>query len=161
MSASFCVTELMAQLVRRAGFPQGVLNTVTTDKNIAEIGHELTTNPLIRKISFTGSTRVGKLLAKNSVDTLKKMSLELGGCVPSHKIWRSLMDSNAPFIVFDDADVDLAVAGCAANKFRGTGQTCVCANRIYVHESLYDEFAKKLVNVVSRFKLGHGFDADV
>lgn len=103
---------LMLQLAKRAGVPDGVINVITCDKNITEIGDELTTNPKIKKVSFTGSTRVGKILAKNCSSTLKKMSLELGG--------------NAPLIVFEDADIETAVAGTIASKFRGSGQTCVC-----------------------------------
>jgi succinate-semialdehyde dehydrogenase/glutarate-semialdehyde dehydrogenase len=100
------------ELAKRAGVPDGVINVITCDKNITEIGDELTTNPKIKKVSFTGSTRVGKILAKNCSSTLKKMSLELGG--------------NAPLIVFEDADIETAVAGTIASKFRGSGQTCVC-----------------------------------
>ncbi|KAI9635468.1 succinate-semialdehyde dehydrogenase [Dioszegia hungarica] len=135
------------ELAKRAGVPDGVLNVVTCDKNINQIGEELTTNPKIKKVSFTGSTRVGKILAKNCSGTLKKMSLELGG--------------NAPLIVFDDADIDTAVAGTIASKFRGSGQTCVCANRIYVQEGIYDKFAQALAEKVKLFKVGPGFDEGV
>ncbi|ORY26866.1 Aldehyde/histidinol dehydrogenase [Naematelia encephala] len=135
------------ELAKRAGVPKGVLNVITTDANLQEIGKELTTNPLIKKVSFTGSTRVGKMLAGNASGTLKKMSLELGG--------------NAPLIVFDDADLPTAVAGTIASKFRGSGQTCVCANRIYVHDKVYDEFAKLLAEKVGAFKVGPGFDEGV
>ena len=135
------------ELAKRAGVPDGVLNVITCEKNLQAIGQELTTNPLIKKVSFTGSTRVGKILAKNAADTLKKMSLELGG--------------NAPLIVFDDADIPTAVAGTIASKFRGSGQTCVCANRIYVHESVYDEYARQLTEKVKQFKCGPGFDEGV
>ncbi|KAI5296401.1 succinate semialdehyde dehydrogenase NADP+ linked [Ascosphaera acerosa] len=134
----------IAELARRAGVPKGVVNIVTSDKHLVEIGELLTTHPAIRKVSFTGSTNVGKLLMKQSSSTLKKLSFELGG--------------NAPFIVFDDVeDLDAAVAGAVASKFRSSGQTCVCANRIYVHKDVYDEFAKRLVAQVKQFKLGYGF----
>ena len=135
------------ELAKRAGVPDGVLNVITCEKNLQEIGNELTTNPLIKKVSFTGSTRVGKLLAKNATGTLKKMSLELGG--------------NAPLIVFEDADLPTAVAGTIASKFRGSGQTCVCANRIYVHESIYEKYAEMLAEKVRAFKVGNGFDEGV
>ncbi|TXT10584.1 hypothetical protein VHUM_02089 [Vanrija humicola] len=135
------------ELVKRAGVPDGVVNVVTTHENLQEVGKELTTNPKIKKVSFTGSTRVGKILAGQSASTLKKMSLELGG--------------NAPLIVFEDADIPTAVAGTIASKFRGSGQTCVCANRIYVHEKIYDEFAAALAEKVNQFKVGPGFDEGV
>lgn len=135
----------IAELSRRAGIPKGVVNFVTALKNTAEVGELLTTDPRIRKISFTGSTNVGKLLMKQSSSTLKKLSFELGG--------------NAPFIVFDDCpDLDAAVAGAIACKFRSSGQTCVCANRIYVQSGIYDEFAKKFTEKVKGFKVGQGFD---
>ncbi|PGH14701.1 hypothetical protein AJ79_02867 [Helicocarpus griseus UAMH5409] len=138
----------IAELASRAGIPKGVVNIVTAHKNTPEIGNCLTTNPEIRKVSFTGSTNVGKLLMKQSSSTLKKLSFELGG--------------NAPFIVFDDvADLDAAVAGAIASKFRSSGQTCVCANRIYVQKGIYDEFAKKFAEKVKTFKLGHGFSDGV
>lgn len=117
----------LAALADEAGFPSGVFNVITG--NAEEIGGELTSHPLVRKISFTGSTAVGKLLMKQCAPTLKKISLELGG--------------NAPFIVFDDADLDEAVKGVMASKFRNTGQTCVCANRILVQNTIYDAFTKK------------------
>jgi succinate-semialdehyde dehydrogenase / glutarate-semialdehyde dehydrogenase len=138
----------LAELSRRAGIPKGVVNFVTALKNTAEVGELLTTDARIRKISFTGSTNVGKLLMKQSSSTLKKLSFELGG--------------NAPFIVFDDCpDLDAAVAGAIACKFRSSGQTCVCANRIYVQEGIYDEFAKKFAEKVKGFKVGMGFDEGV
>ena len=137
----------LAELAHRAGIPAGVVNVVTALHNTPEVGLVLTTNPTVRKVSFTGSTPVGKLLMKQCSSTLKKLSLELGG--------------NAPFIVFDDADVDVAVAGAIASKFRSSGQTCVCANRIFVQRGVYDEFAAKLAAKVREFKVGHGFDAGV
>ncbi len=135
----------LAVLAEQAGIPAGVFNVVT---GIPEkIGGELTSNPLVRKLSFTGSTAVGKLLMKQCAATLKKISLELGG--------------NAPFIVFDDADLDAAVTGAIASKFRNSGQTCVCANRILVQDKVYDEFTKKLVDAVKKLKIGNGLDAGV
>ncbi|KAG6036937.1 hypothetical protein E4U41_005410 [Claviceps citrina] len=134
----------VAELGRRAGIPKGVVNVVTTLENTPEIGELLTTDPTVKKISFTGSTAVGKLLMKQSSGTLKKLSLELGG--------------NAPLIVFDDADLDAAVAGAIASKFRGTGQTCVCANRLYVQRGIYDDFVAKFTAKVEAFKVGNGFD---
>ncbi|KAK5992818.1 Glutarate-semialdehyde dehydrogenase [Cladobotryum mycophilum] len=133
----------LAELAHRAGIPKGVVNIVTTHENMVKVGEVLTTHPTIKKVSFTGSTGVGKLLMKQSSSTLKKLSLELGG--------------NAPFIVFDDADVDAAVAGAISSKFRSSGQTCVCANRIYVQEGIYEEFTKKFTEKVSEFKMGNGF----
>lgn len=135
------------ELIKRAGVPDGVVNVITTEKHLVEIGKEMTTNRKIKKVSFTGSTRVGKILAEQAAGTLKKLSLELGG--------------NAPLIVFEDADIPTAVAGTIASKFRGSGQTCVCANRIYVHEDVYDEFARQLVDKVKAFKVGSGFDEGV
>lgn len=137
----------LAELAHRAGIPKGVVNVVTALGNTPEVGQVLTTNPTVRKISFTGSTNVGKLLMKQCSGTLKKLSLELGG--------------NAPFIVFDDADVDLAVAGAIASKFRSSGQTCVCANRIFVQRGVYDEFAAKFAAKAHEFTVGNGFDAGV
>ena len=138
----------LAELSRRAGIPPGVVNIVTALKNTAEVGETLTTSPTIKKVSFTGSTNVGKLLMKQSASTLKKLSMELGG--------------NAPFIVFDDCpDLDAAVAGCIASKFRSSGQTCVCANRIYVQKGIYDEFAKRLTAKVDEFMVGHGFNEGI
>ncbi|KAM0262885.1 hypothetical protein ACHAQJ_001476 [Trichoderma viride] len=133
----------LAELAHRAGIPKGVVNIVTTLDNTVAIGEQLTTNPTIKKVSFTGSTGVGKLLMKQSSSTLKKLSLELGG--------------NSPFIVFDDADLDAAVTGAIASKFRSSGQTCVCANRIYVQEGIYEAFVTKFVEKVKSFKVGNGF----
>ncbi|KYK54701.1 succinate semialdehyde dehydrogenase [Drechmeria coniospora] len=133
----------IAELAHRAGVPKGVVNIVTTLENTAKVGEVLTTDPTVKKLSFTGSTAVGKLLTKQSSSTLKKLSMELGG--------------NAPFIVFDDADIDAAVAGAIASKFRSSGQTCVCANRIYVQEGIYDEFARRFTEKVAAFHVGHGF----
>ncbi|KAJ9210249.1 hypothetical protein DTO166G4_8177 [Paecilomyces variotii] len=134
----------LAELAHRAGIPKGVVNIVTASKNTAEVGQILTTHQDVRKISFTGSTNVGKLLMKQASSTLKKVSWELGG--------------NAPFIVFDDVDdIDAAVAGAIASKFRSSGQTCVCANRIYVQKGIYDEFAEKFAAKVRQFTMGGGF----
>ncbi|MFP4538701.1 MAG: NAD-dependent succinate-semialdehyde dehydrogenase [Dichotomicrobium sp.] len=138
----------LAQLAAEAGVPAGVLNMVTSDTaGAAEIGNEMTSNPLVRGIGFTGSTRVGKLLMEQSAGTVKKVSLELGG--------------NAPFIVFDDADLDRAVQGAIASKYRNTGQTCVCANRILVQDGVYDAFAEKLAEKVRAMKVGRATEADV
>jgi succinate-semialdehyde dehydrogenase / glutarate-semialdehyde dehydrogenase len=131
----------MAELGARAGIPAGVLNFVT-GRNSAAIGGEMTANSTVRKITFTGSTAIGKKLMAQSAATLKKLSLELGG--------------NAPFIVFDDADLDAAVAGAIASKYRNTGQTCVCANRLLVQGGVYDAFASKLGAAVSRLRVGDG-----
>jgi len=136
----------LAELAHRAGVPPGVINIITALDNTPTVGETLTTHPTIRKISFTGSTPVGKLLMKQCSSTLKKLSLELGG--------------NAPFIVFDDADVDAAVSGAIASKFRSSGQTCVCANRIFVQRGVYDEFSAKFAEAVRAFKVGNGFDKD-
>lgn len=133
----------IAELANRAGIPKGVVNIVTTLENTPEIGKELCTNPIIKKLSFTGSTNVGKLLMQQCSSTLKKLSFELGG--------------NAAFIVFDDADLDKAVAGAITSKFRSSGQTCVCANRIYVQDAIYDEFSKKFAEEVKGFKVGSGY----
>lgn len=132
-------------LGERAGVPKGVINSIAALDNTPEIGQTLCASDVVRKISFTGSTRVGKILMNQSSDTLKKLSLELGG--------------NAPFIVFDDADLDLAVAGAIASKFKCSGQTCVCSNRIFVQKGIYNEFVQKLKAVVSKFQVGHGFDS--
>lgn len=137
----------LAEIGRRAGIPKGVINIVTALKNTVEVGEVMTTDPRIKKISFTGSTNVGKILMKQSSSTLKKLSYELGG--------------NAPFIVFEDAELDAAVSGAIASKFRSSGQTCVCANRIYVQRGIYDEFATRLVAKVKDFKVGHSFDDGV
>lgn len=140
----FCALAL-AELASRAGVPRGVLNVVTGSAR--EIGGELTSNPLVRKVSFTGSTETGKVLMAQSATTVKKLSLELGG--------------NAPFIVFDDADLDAAVEGAIASKFRNTGQTCVCANRLLVHGPVYDAFAGKLVAAVRQLRVGPGLTPGV
>ncbi|RSM10823.1 hypothetical protein CEP52_003410 [Fusarium oligoseptatum] len=132
-------------LGERAGVPKGVINSIAALDNTPEIGQTLCASDVVRKISFTGSTRVGKILMNQSSDTLKKLSLELGG--------------NAPFIVFDDADLDLAVAGAVASKFKCSGQTCVCSNRIFVQKGIYNQFIEKLKVVVSKFQVGHGFDS--
>ncbi len=131
----------MAELASRAGVPPGVLNFVTS-KRAAAIGAEMTSNPTVRKITFTGSTAVGKKLMEQSSGTLKKLSLELGG--------------NAPFIVFEDADLDAAVTGALASKYRNTGQTCVCANRLLVQSTVYDAFTARLVEAVARLRVGDG-----
>ena len=133
----------LAELAERAGVPQGVFNVITG--SASEIGGELTSNPTVRKLSFTGSTETGKLLMAQCATTVKKLSLELGG--------------NAPFIVFDDADLDAAVEGAIASKYRNTGQTCVCANRLLVQDSVYDAFAKKLASAVATLKPSPGTDA--
>ena len=130
----------LAELAVRAGLPAGVFNVVTGDAEA--IGGELTSNPLVRKLSFTGSTAVGKKLIAQCAGTVKKVSMELGG--------------NAPFIVFDDADLDAAVQGAMASKYRNTGQTCVCANRFYVQSGVYEAFAEKLVKAVSTLRVGAG-----
>jgi succinate-semialdehyde dehydrogenase/glutarate-semialdehyde dehydrogenase len=138
----------LAVLAERAGFPKGVFNIVTCDiGNAPKVGSEMTGNPLVRKITFTGSTEVGRLLMRQSSEQIKKVSLELGG--------------NAPFIVFDDADLEQAVDGAMASKFRNAGQTCVCANRILVQDGIYDKFAQKLVEKVKTMKVGAGTEAGV
>src|SRR5579872_6286564 len=131
----------MAELGARAGIPAGVLNIVTGLRASA-IGGELTSNPMVRKLTFTGSTEVGKKLMAQCADTMKKVSLELGG--------------NAPFIVFEDADLDAAVQGAIASKYRNTGQTCVCANRLLVQDAVYDAFTRKLVTAVEQLRVGDG-----
>jgi len=135
----------IAELARRAGIPAGVINVVTG--NTRAIGDELCGNAIVRKLTFTGSTEVGRLLMEKCAPTLKKLSMELGG--------------NAPFIVFDDADLDAAVEGCIASKFRHAGQTCVCANRIYVQQGVLDTFSVKLAARIAQFKVGHGVDEGV
>jgi len=135
----------LAELAERAGLPKGVLNLVTGDPQ--PIGGELTSNPLVRKLSFTGSTEVGRLLIEQCAGTIKRLSLELGG--------------NAPFIVFADADLDAAVEGAIASKYRNTGQTCVCANRMLVQDEVYDAFAGKLAEKVSAMKVGNGMEPGV
>ncbi|MCB0520109.1 MAG: NAD-dependent succinate-semialdehyde dehydrogenase [Lewinellaceae bacterium] len=136
----------LAVLAEQAGFPPGVLNIVTTSQPAA-VGNELTDNPLVRKLSFTGSTEIGKLLMKQSAGTVKKLSLELGG--------------NAPFIVFDDADLDAAVSGAIASKYRNAGQTCVCANRLYAQAGIYEKFTQKLAEAASQLGVGNGMEAGV
>lgn len=136
----------LAELARRAGMPDGVFSVITGKP--VEIGGEFTSNPTVRKLSFTGSTAVGRLLMQQSASSIKKLSLELGG--------------NAPFIVFKDADLDAAVEGALASKFRNSGQTCVCVNRIYVQDEIYDLFSRKLVDAVKKsFVVGNGFDTGV
>ncbi|TBU28323.1 succinic semialdehyde dehydrogenase [Dichomitus squalens] len=136
----------LVELATRAGVPPGVINVVTTQANVNEVGREMCQNAAVKKVSFTGSTPVAKILYGLASTTLKKVSIEAGG--------------NAPFIVFDDADIDAAVEGAIASKFRGTGQTCVCANRIYVQSSVYAEFASRLAEKVAAFKVGNGLDKD-
>ncbi|WP_434636229.1 NADP-dependent succinate-semialdehyde dehydrogenase [Klebsiella sp. I138] len=135
----------LAELARRAGIPDGVFNVVTG--SASAVGNELTGNPLVRKLSFTGSTEIGRQLMAQCAQDIKKVSLELGG--------------NAPFIVFDDADLDKAVDGAMASKFRNAGQTCVCANRLYVQDSVYERFAEKLQQAVDKLHLGDGLQAGV
>ncbi len=135
----------LAVLAEQAGIPKGVFNVITG--RAGAIGGELTANPVVRKISFTGSTEVGRELMRQSADTIKKLSMELGG--------------NAPFLVFDDADVDAAVEGAMISKFRNGGQTCVCTNRFYVQDGVYDEFVAKLAKRVSGLKLGRGIESGV
>src|SRR5581483_5740344 len=136
----------LAELAHRAGIPKGVFNVVTTS-HAARVGAELTQNPLVRKFSFTGSTEIGKLLMAQCASTIKKVSLELGG--------------NAPFIVFEDADLEAAADGAMLSKFRNMGQTCVCANRLLVQDGVYDAFAKKLAERVAKMKVGNGADDGV
>jgi succinate-semialdehyde dehydrogenase/glutarate-semialdehyde dehydrogenase len=133
----------LGELAVRAGIPRGVFNVVTGAAG--PIGKELTSNPLVRKLTFTGSTEIGKQLMEQCAGTVKKVSLELGG--------------NAPFIVFDDADVDAAVAGAIASKYRNTGQTCVCTNRFLVQDGIYAAFSAKLVEAVGALKVGDGLEA--
>ena len=140
----FSALALVA-LAERAGIPAGVLSVVTG--SASEIGNELTGNPIVRKLSFTGSTEIGRQLMAQCAPDIKKLSLELGG--------------NAPFIVFDDADLDKAVDGAMASKYRNAGQTCVCANRIYVQDKVYDAFAAKLAAAVAKLKVGNGAEAGV
>ncbi len=139
----------LAELAEHAGIPAGVLNIITadSDQSIA-IGKVLCDSPIVRKLTFTGSTQVGRILMQQSAPTIKKLSLELGG--------------NAPFIVFDDADLDAAIEGAIASKYRNAGQTCVCTNRFYVHAKVYDAFAEKLATAVAdRLKVGEGFEEAV
>ncbi|EHN10445.1 Succinate-semialdehyde dehydrogenase [NADP+] [Patulibacter medicamentivorans] len=135
----------LAELAQRAGIPAGVINVVPGDAEA--IGGELTDNPLVRKLTFTGSTAVGRLLMRRSADTVKKLSLELGG--------------NAPLIVFDDADLDRAVRGAIDSKFRNAGQTCVCANRILVQDGIHDAFVERFVAAAAALRVGNGFEPDV
>ncbi len=132
----------LAELAQRAGVPQGVFNMITG--SAAAIGGEMTSNPSVRKLTFTGSTEVGKKLMAQCAGTVKKLSLELGG--------------NAPFIVFDDADLDAAVQGALASKYRNTGQTCVCANRLLIQAGVYEEFAKRLKAAVAQLRVGDGLE---
>lgn len=136
----------LAYLAEKAGFAPGVYNTITTN-NSSEVGKELCENRKVRKLSFTGSTQVGKTLMSQCASTLKKLSLELGG--------------NAPFIVFDDADIDAAVKGAMISKFRNSGQTCVCVNRFFAQDNIYEEFVSKLSEAVAALKVGNGMDRDV
>lgn len=135
----------LAELAERAGIPNGVINVITGPPE--PIGRELTSNPAVRKLGFTGSTAVGKLLVAQCAGTLKKVSMELGG--------------NAPFLVFDDADLEAAVAGALASKYRNAGQTCVCANRILVQDGVYDEFAQRLAAAAAAMRVGNGVDEGV
>ena len=136
----------LAELAERAGVPPGVFSVVTSSSG-RTVGGELTSNPIVRKLTFTGSTATGKVLMRQCADTIKKLSLELGG--------------NAPFIVFDDADVDKAVTGAIASKYRNSGQTCVCVNRFLVQDGVYDEFAAKLTAAVEAMKVGNGVEDGV
>jgi succinate-semialdehyde dehydrogenase/glutarate-semialdehyde dehydrogenase len=138
----------VAELARRAGMPSGVLNVVTADAaNSVEVGKVMCESDIVRHLSFTGSTEVGRILMRQCAPTIKKLSLELGG--------------NAPFIVFDDADLDSAVEGALASKYRNAGQTCVCANRLYVQSGVYDAFVEKLADKTRALKVGNGFEAGV
>jgi succinate-semialdehyde dehydrogenase/glutarate-semialdehyde dehydrogenase len=133
----------LAELAEEVGFPPGVLNVITTN-HPAKVGKELTSNPLVKKLSFTGSTEVGKRLYAACAPTVKKISLELGG--------------NAPFIVFDDADIDAAIDGAIVSKYRNSGQTCICSNRLYVNDAVYDEFVAKYASRVAALPVGNGFE---
>jgi len=135
----------LAELAHQAGIPKGVLNVITGKASV--IGAEMTSNPTVKMLTFTGSTEIGKLLIAECAKTVKKVGMELGG--------------NAPFIVFDDADLDKAIAGAMASKYRNAGQTCVCANRIYVQEGVYDVFTEKLVAAAKDLKVGNGAEAGV
>ncbi|NBX73003.1 MAG: NAD-dependent succinate-semialdehyde dehydrogenase [Alphaproteobacteria bacterium] len=136
----------LAALAEKAGMPAGVLNIITTARPEV-VGQEMTSNPVVRGITFTGSTEVGRVLMRQSAETIKKISLELGG--------------NAAFVVFDDADMDAAVLGCLNTKFRNAGQTCVCPNRIFVHAKVYDDFASRLTEAVKNLRVGKGTDEGV
>lgn len=144
-SATPLTALALAELAQRAGIPAGVFNVITGPAG--EIGGELTGNATVRKLSFTGSTEVGRVLMAQCAPTIKKLSLELGG--------------NAPFLVFDDADIDAAVAGALASKYRNSGQTCICANRFYVQEQVYDEFAAKLTEAVKQLQVGNGAEPGI
>nr|MBP7080530.1 NAD-dependent succinate-semialdehyde dehydrogenase [Rhodocyclaceae bacterium] len=135
----------LAVLAEEAGLPAGLMSVITGDSHA--IGGEMTSNPIVTKLSFTGSTEVGRILMQQCAPTIKKLALELGG--------------NAPFIVFDDADLDSAVEGAIISKFRNSGQTCVCANRLFVQAGIYDKFAEKLAARVAAFKVGNGMDDGV
>ena len=135
----------VAELAKVAGFPDGVFNIITGSAK--EIGMELTKNPKVKKISFTGSTEVGKILMEQSASTVKKISMELGG--------------HAPFIVFEDADIDEAVAGALQSKFRNSGQTCICTNRIFAHKTVYDTFIEKFTKEVKKIKVGNGLEEGI
>ncbi len=135
----------LAELAHRAGIPKGVFNVLTGSAR--EIGAEMTSNPDVAKLTFTGSTEIGRQLLAQCAPTIKKVSMELGG--------------NAPFIVFDDADLDAAVEGAIASKYRNTGQTCVCANRLYVQAGVYDAFVEKLKVAVGKLKVGNGTEPGV
>jgi succinate-semialdehyde dehydrogenase/glutarate-semialdehyde dehydrogenase len=138
----------LAELAHRAGFPPGVINIITADAdNSIEVGKVLCSSTVVRHLSFTGSTPVGRILMQQCAPTIKKLGLELGG--------------HAPFIVFDDADLDAAVEGALQSKYRNAGQTCVCTNRFYVHESVYDRFVKKLTDGAGKIKVGNGFESGV
>jgi succinate-semialdehyde dehydrogenase/glutarate-semialdehyde dehydrogenase len=138
----------VAELAQRAGMPPGVLNVITADaQHSVEVGKVLCESDLVRHLSFTGSTEVGRILMKQCAPTVKKLSLELGG--------------NAPFIVFDDADLDSAVEGAMVSKYRNAGQTCVCANRLYVQDGIYDDFVARLAEKTRGIKVGNGFEAGV
>ncbi|WP_240992224.1 NAD-dependent succinate-semialdehyde dehydrogenase [Rickettsiella grylli] len=132
-------------LAEKAGIPPGVLNIVTGDSEL--IGNHFTDNPVIRKLSFTGSTAIGRLLMQKAAHSIKKISLELGG--------------NAPFIVFEDADSDQAIQGAVASKFRNSGQTCICTNRFYIHEKMYESFTKKLTHAIQQLNVGNGQEPQV
>ena len=135
----------LAELAERAGVPKGVFSVITGSATV--VGSEMTANPTVRKLSFTGSTEIGRVLLAQCADTIKKVSMELGG--------------NAPFMVFDDADLDAAADGAIASKYRNAGQTCVCANRLLVHDAIYDAFAAKLVERVRKLKVGNGMEPGV
>lgn len=137
----------LAELADQAGVPPGVINVLTAGKNVKDIGKEFCENPDIKKVTFTGSTPVGKVLMQQSASTVKKVSFELGG--------------SAPFIVLPSADIDAAVEGAMASKFRGSGQTCICADRFFVHEDVHDEFVAKFVKRVEQLKVGNGFEDGV